>query len=48
MKNIQEGIELKKTKKNEEEYTKKTLTKQLEKLNKDLFIFFDIFEIIIN
>ena len=35
---IKEGIELKKNKKNEELYTKKTLTKQVDKLNKDLFI----------
>ena len=35
---IKEGIELKKNKKNEELYTKKTLTKQVAKLNKDLFI----------
>ena len=35
---IKEGIELKKNKKNEELYTKKTLSKQVDKLNKDLFI----------
>ena len=35
---IKEGIELKKNKKNEELYTKKTLAKQLDKLNKDMFI----------
>ena len=35
---IKEGIELKKSKKNEELYTKKTLSKQVDKLNKDLFI----------
>ena len=35
---IKEGIELKKTKKGEELYQKKTLTKQVEKLNRDLFI----------
>ena len=35
---IKEGIELKKTKKGEELYIKKTLTKQVEKLNRDLFI----------
>ena len=38
VKNIKEGIELKKNKKSEEEYNKKTLTKQLEKLSKDLLI----------
>ena len=36
--NLKEGIELKKTKKGEEIYQKKTLEKQVEKLNKDLFI----------
>jgi hypothetical protein len=35
---IKEGIELKKAKKGEELYQKKTLTKQVEKLNRDLFI----------
>ena len=35
---IKEGIELKKNKKNEELYTKKTLAKQVDKLNKDMFI----------
>ena len=35
---IKEGIELKKNKKNEELYNKKTLSKQVDKLNKDLFI----------
>ena len=35
---IKEGIELKKNKKNEELYTKKTLSKKVDKLNKDLFI----------
>ena len=35
---IKEGIEFKKNKKNEELYTKKTLSKQVDKLNKDLFI----------
>jgi len=35
---IKEGIELKKSKKNEEIYTKKTLSKQVDKLNKDLFL----------
>lgn len=35
---IQEGIDIKKEKKEEELYTKKTLSKQVEKLNKDLFI----------
>ena len=35
---LKEGIDLKKTKKGEELYQKKTLTKQVEKLNKDLFI----------
>ena len=35
---IKEGIELKKEKKDEELYIKKTLEKQAEKLNKDLFI----------
>ena len=35
---IKEGIELKKNKKNEELYTKKTLSKQVDKLNKDMFI----------
>ena len=35
---LKEGIELKKTKKGEEIYQKKTLEKQVEKLNKDLFI----------
>ena len=35
---IKEGIELKKNKKNEELYTKKTLSKQVDKLNKDLFL----------
>ena len=32
------GIELKKNKKNEELYQKKTLSKQVDKLNKDLFL----------
>ena len=35
---IKEGIELKKNKKNEELYQKKTLSKQVDKLNKDLFL----------
>ena len=35
---IKEGIELKKAKKGEELYQKKTLAKQVEKLNRDLFI----------
>ena len=35
---IKEGIELKKAKKGEELYQRKTLTKQVEKLNRDLFI----------
>ena len=35
---LKECIELKKTKKNEELYSKKTLMKQVDKLNKDLFI----------
>ena len=35
---IKEGIDLKKEKKGEELYIKKTLEKQVEKLNKDLFI----------
>ena len=35
---IKDCIELKKTKKEEELYTKKTLTKQVDKLNKDLFL----------
>ena len=35
---VKEGIELKKNKKNEELYTKKTLAKQVDKLNKDMFI----------
>ena len=35
---IKEGIELKKNKKNEELYNKKTLSKQVDKLSKDLFI----------
>mgnify|MGYP004449753253 CR=1 FL=1 len=36
--NIKEGIDIKKEKKEEEIYAKKTLEKQVEKLNKDLFI----------
>jgi hypothetical protein len=36
--NIKEGIEIKKNKKNEEIYNKKTLMKQLEKLTKDLLL----------
>ena len=36
--NIQDGIEIKKNKKNEEIYNKKTLMKQLEKLTKDLLL----------
>ena len=35
---IKEGIELKKNKKNEELYQKKTLSKQVDKLSKDLFL----------
>jgi len=35
---IKEGIEIKKNKKNEEIYNKKTLSKQLEKLTKDLLL----------
>ena len=35
---IKEGIELKKNKKHEELYQKKTLSKQVDKLNKDLFL----------
>ena len=35
---IKEGIEIKKNKKNEELYQKKTLSKQVDKLNKDLFL----------
>lgn len=36
--NIKDGIEIKKNKKNEEIYNKKTLMKQLEKLTKDLLL----------